>query len=82
MGRIDDRLRELDISLALVPQPVANYVPAKRFGNLVQTAGQVSRLGDLEYKGKLGATLGLEEGWEATRACARVCTASLAVPST
>ena len=46
MGRIDDRLRELDIALPRVPQPVANYVPAKRFGNLAQTAGQVSRLGD------------------------------------
>ena len=77
MGRIDDRLRELDISLPLVPQPVANYVPARRFGNLAQTAGQVSRLGDRDYKGKLGATLDLDEGPGATRACAINCLAAI-----
>ena len=57
MGRIEDRLREVGITLPAVPLPVANYLPAKRFGNLAQTAGQVSVLGDREYKGKLGATL-------------------------
>jgi hypothetical protein len=60
MGRIDDRLHDLGITLPDVPQPVANYVPAKRFANLAQTAGQVARLGDHEYKGQLGATLGPE----------------------
>src|ERR1700738_4072264 len=77
MSRIDDRLRELDIVLPTAPPPVANYVPARRFGNLAQTAGQVSRLGDRDYKGKLGATLGLDEGRAATRACAINCLAAL-----
>ena len=54
MGRIDDRLRELGIDLPSVPTPIANYVPAKRVGSLVTTAGQVSVAGGREYKGQLG----------------------------
>jgi len=77
MGRIDDRLRELGIALAVAPPPVANYIPARRFGNLAQTAGQVSRLGERDYKGKLGDTFGIDEGRAATRACAINCLAAL-----
>ncbi len=51
MGRIDDRLRELGIQLPVPPVPLANYVPAKRFGNLVQTAGQASALAGQDYRG-------------------------------
>jgi len=38
---------------------MANYVPARRIGNLVYTAGQVSGTADRELKGKLGAELDL-----------------------
>jgi len=62
MGRIDDRLRELDISLPPPRAPLANYVPARRVGNLVYTAGQVSGTTRQEFEGKLGAELGVEEG--------------------
>ena len=77
MGRIDDRLRELGISLPAVHPPLANYVPARRVGNLVYTAGQVASAEGRDYKGKLGAELSLEEGRAAARVCALNCLAAL-----
>jgi enamine deaminase RidA (YjgF/YER057c/UK114 family) len=77
MGRIDDRLRELGLSLPTAQAPLANYVPATRVGNLVYTAGQVSRAGDRTYQGKVGAEVGLEEAQAAARACALNCLAAL-----
>jgi hypothetical protein len=50
----------MEVTLPNLPAPIANYVPAKRAGNLVFTAGQVSAVEGRAYKGKLGATLSLE----------------------
>ena len=77
MGRIDDRLRELGISLPPPRAPLANYVPARRVGNLVYTAGQVSGTAAQEIKGKLGAELSVDEGRAAARMCALNCLAAL-----
>ncbi len=77
MGRIDDRLRALGLTLPTVPTPIANYVPAKRVGSLVTTAGQVSIAGGRAYQGQLGGDVGLDAGREATRACAINCLAAL-----
>jgi enamine deaminase RidA (YjgF/YER057c/UK114 family) len=77
MGRIDDRLRELGISLPPPRAPLANYVPARRVDNLVYTAGQVSGTVEHEIKGKLGADLTVEQGREAARLCALNCLAAL-----
>jgi enamine deaminase RidA (YjgF/YER057c/UK114 family) len=77
MGRIDDRLRELGISLPQPRAPLANYVPARQVGNLVYTAGQVSSTVDQEFKGKLGAELSVDEGRAAARVCALNCLAAV-----
>jgi enamine deaminase RidA (YjgF/YER057c/UK114 family) len=77
MGRIDKRLRELGIVVSMMPTPIANYVPAKRVGNIVYTAGQVSAARDREYKGKLGVDFSIEQGQEATRVCAINCLAAI-----
>ena len=77
MSRIDGRLRELGITVPAMPAPIANYVPAKRVGNLVYTAGQVSASQEREYKGKVGADFTVEQGREATRACAVNCLAAM-----
>ena len=77
MGRIEERLGEMGVTLPHLPAPLANYVPAKRAGNLVFTAGQVSAAEGRAYKGKLGATLGIEDGRAATRACVINCLAAL-----
>jgi enamine deaminase RidA (YjgF/YER057c/UK114 family) len=77
MGRIDDRLRELGLSLPTLRAPLANYVPARRVGNLVYTAGQVSGTAEREFKGKLGAEMSVEQGREAARTSALNCLAAL-----
>ena len=77
MSRIEERLGEVGVTLPKLATPIANYVPAKRAGNLVFTAGQVSAFEGRAYKGKLGATLGIEDGRAATRACVINCLAAL-----
>jgi enamine deaminase RidA (YjgF/YER057c/UK114 family) len=77
MGRIDDRLKELGISLPPPRAPMANYVPARRVGNLVYTAGQVSGTAEREIKGKLGAELSVDQGRDAARLSALNCLAAL-----
>src|SRR5207245_10293070 len=77
MGRIDDRLRELGLSLPPARAPLANYVAARRVGNLVYTAGQVSGSAEQQIKGKLGAELSVEQGRAAARMCALNCLAAL-----
>jgi len=77
MNRHEGRLQDLGVSLPELPRPIANYVPAKRTGNLVFTAGQVSSEGGRDYKGKLGADLSLDEARRATRASIINCLASI-----
>jgi enamine deaminase RidA (YjgF/YER057c/UK114 family) len=77
MGRIDDRLTELGITLPAPRAPLANYVPARRVGNLVYTAGQISGTAEREVKGKLGQDLSIEEGRAAARLSALNCLAAL-----
>lgn len=77
MKNIEARLAELGISIPDIQPPLANYVPAKKSGNLVFTAGQVCALGDRIIKGKLGREIDIETGKEATRICAINCLAAI-----
>jgi enamine deaminase RidA (YjgF/YER057c/UK114 family) len=77
MGRVSDRLAELGIELQPAPVPLANYVPANRVGNLVYTAGQVSRAASGDIKGKLGDGVSVEQGQAAARLCAVNCLQAL-----
>ena len=78
-GRIDARLKELDITLPKAASPVANYVPFVVTGNLVFVSGQVT-LGPngLEYVGQVGKEFTVEQGQAAgrppTRRSPRPCT--------
>ena len=77
MEKIEERLRELGIVLPSLPAPVANYIPAKRAGNLIFTAGQVPVADGHEYKGKLGDNLSLDDARAATKACTINCLAAI-----
>lgn len=70
-GKIDARLKELGIELPTPPAPVASYVPYVVSGNLVTISGQVT-MGPqgLEYIGKVGAEVSLDDGKAAARLCA------------
>lgn len=67
---IDDRLRELNLTLPPAPKPLASYVPAVQTGNLLVISGQVPiENGRVLQPGKLGAELSVEEGQQLARLC-------------
>ena len=64
----DDKLVELGLTLPVAPKPVATYVPAVRVGDLLFLSGVLpSRDGQLVMTGKLGDTLSIEQGMEASK---------------
>jgi enamine deaminase RidA (YjgF/YER057c/UK114 family) len=68
MGLIDKRLAELGIVLPKPAQPVATYVPWVRTGNLVYISGQgAMKDGKLQYTGKVGDTLSIEDAIASAR---------------
>jgi hypothetical protein len=77
MSRAEKRLGEMEVTLPNLPTLIANDVIAKRAGNLVFTASQVSAVEERAYKGKPGATVSIEDGRAAPRACVITCLAAL-----
>lgn len=71
------RINELGIILPEIPVPIANYIPAKRAGNLIYTAGQVPVYAGISYKGKLGLDITIEESKTATKLCVVNCLAAI-----
>lgn len=71
-GTVENRLRDLGITLNEAPAPVANYVPFVRSGNLLTVSGQLcfDGSGKLAAKGQLGGGVTIEDGQKAARACA------------
>jgi enamine deaminase RidA (YjgF/YER057c/UK114 family) len=73
------KLAALGLVIPTAPQPVADYVPAVRLGNLVFVSGQVPIVdGKLIARGRLGQEVTVEQGQEAARVCALNCLAALA----
>ena len=67
------RLQALGLSLPPAAAPVANYVPYSRVGDLLFVSGQLPmRVGGIDpaHKGKLGASVSLEDGQAAARQAA------------
>ena len=70
-GQIDARLAELGITIPEAAAPVANYVGHVVSGNTVFVSGQVTiENGQLQYIGKLGDSVSLDDGYKAARPCA------------
>ena len=70
MGSINNRLQELGLELPKLPEPVANYVPGVKVGNLIFLSGQTPKDGEhIRYKGKLDVDLSIEEGYAAAKLC-------------
>lgn len=70
-GKVDARLRELKIQLPKPSAPVANYIPYVVAGNLVFVSGQIPMgANGIEFDGKVGADVSLEDGRKAARLCA------------
>jgi enamine deaminase RidA (YjgF/YER057c/UK114 family) len=72
------RLEERGLGLPSPPAPVASYVPVTRAGGLAFVAGQVPMEGgQLLHPGKLGASVSVEMGQEATARAALQALAAL-----
>ena len=71
-GTVEQKLAAQGIVLHQPPNPVANYVGFVRTGNLLFVSGQVcvDPQGKLIAKGKLGASVTVEQGSAAARGCA------------
>ncbi len=75
---IEEKIKELGFELPETAKPVAAYIPALISGDLVFTAGQIPFVkGELQYKGKVGAELSLEDGQRAAEICALNCLAAI-----
>jgi enamine deaminase RidA (YjgF/YER057c/UK114 family) len=70
MGEVEDRLKSLGMVLPEVPAPLAAYIPAKKTGQVIFTAGQLPLLnGELICKGLLGQDVDVEQAYQAARIC-------------
>ena len=68
MAEVEAKLIELGYVLPPPPDPVGNYLPLTRSGNVMWLAGVGSRMATGEgIAGKLGADLTVEQGYEAAR---------------
>jgi enamine deaminase RidA (YjgF/YER057c/UK114 family) len=67
---INDKLKELGITLPPVSTPAAAYVPFVRTGNLVFLSGHIARKDGKPWVGQLGKTMGTDEGKQAARGIA------------
>lgn len=67
---VNDKLKELGITLPPVATPAAAYVPFVRTGNLVFLSGHIAKKEGKPWVGQLGKTMQTEEGKQAARAIA------------
>ena len=71
------KLRELGYTVEPVELSTGKFVHAVRTGNLIYTAGQVSRWGDREIKGKVGRDVTLDQAYVAARFSTLGCLAAI-----
>jgi len=64
---IDERLTELGIVIPEATAPVANYVSARRSGNLVYISGHIGKRDGAVVTGKVGDTVDTETAYAVAR---------------
>jgi enamine deaminase RidA (YjgF/YER057c/UK114 family) len=76
---VEQRLKELGITLPQVGAPIGNYVHAKRTGNLLYLSGKGPPDGadGKMPKGKLGASMSIDEGYRHARQVGLVLIAAI-----
>lgn len=66
----EKRISEIGIDLPELQKPVAKYLPSVRAKNLLFISGQIPiKNGNIEYKGKLGRDVTIEQGGKAAKLC-------------
>lgn len=62
----EERLRSLGLELPPVPEAVADYVTHTQIGPMIYTSGMLPWIGGaLQFTGKMGAELTVEQGYQA-----------------
>jgi enamine deaminase RidA (YjgF/YER057c/UK114 family) len=69
-SNVYDKLKELGIELPVAGAPAAAYVMSAQSGNTVYLSGHIAKKDGKVWTGKLGATLGTDEGKAAARTIA------------
>ena len=70
-GTVEEKLQQLGITLPPAPAPAANYAPYAMSGGLLFVAGQLPKDDSgLQFAGKLGGGVSIEDGQAAARLCA------------
>ncbi|OIO59794.1 MAG: hypothetical protein COZ46_00580 [Verrucomicrobia bacterium CG_4_10_14_3_um_filter_43_23] len=68
---MEDRLKEMGLTLPSVPAPAGNYLPYTRVGNVLYLAGTLPVMdGKITHTGKVGETQTVEQAYEAAKMCA------------
>jgi len=76
--KIEQRLKELNITLPTVGSPLGNYVHAKRVGDLLYLSGKGPESADGSMpRGKMGAGMSVEEGYRHARQVGLVLIAAI-----
>ncbi|MCB0732409.1 MAG: RidA family protein [Ignavibacteriae bacterium] len=71
---IEEKIKELGHIIPEAPKPLASYIPVTKIGNLVFTAGQIPlKNGELQFKGKVGKNITLEQGVKSAELCTINC---------
>ena len=71
-GRVEERLRELGITVPTPAAPVANYIGFNLVGALLVVSGQIPLVdGRIAVTGKLGGGVSVEDGQTAAQICFR-----------
>jgi len=72
---VEEKLKEMNLTLPAAPKPVAAYAPAVLTDDgYVYTAGQIPLAGgEVIFKGKVGKDLDEEQGYAAAQLCALNC---------
>ncbi len=68
---IEQKVQNMGLNLPDAPDPVGNYKAILTSENVAYISGQLPLLnGELQYKGKIGINLSIEEGYKAAELCA------------
>lgn len=68
---IEQKLKELGITLPVPPKPAGSYIPVVRSGNLVFVSGQIPMQdGKVMFTGKVPTERTVEEAQQAAKLCA------------
>lgn len=68
---IDEKLKELGVTLPNPPAAGGNYVPTVRTGNLLYCAGTISSFnGEMTHLGQVGREQTIQTGYDSARVCA------------